>query len=102
MPVQEQVDGRAVDQLEAAFGDQFPVIRRDALAADPAGDRYELHVEILDSQFVDLAAHLFDQLVPAVLLHKGFDIHHVAIPFRSAIAAPRHAVLAIDVTNTNH
>ena len=85
MPVDEQVDGRAVDELEAALGHRFPVIRRDAFAADPAGDRDELEIKVLDPHFVDLAAHLFDQIVPAVLLHKGFDIHHVAIPFRRAL-----------------
>ena len=88
MPVDEQVDGRAVDQLKAALGHRFPVIRRDALAANPAGDRHELEIQILDPHLVDLLAHLFDKIVPALLLHKGFDIHHVAVPSWRALPGP--------------
>ena len=86
--VQEQVDGRAVDQLETALGDGFPMIRRNALAADPSCDRHELEIQILDTQLVDLAAHLLDQIVPAILSHKDFDIRHVAFPFWRAVPTP--------------
>ena len=88
VPVQEQVDRRPVHELETALGDRFPVVCRDALAANPSGDRHELEVDVLDPQLLDLAAHLSDQFVPAFLPYEGFDIRHAAVPSWRAAPSP--------------
>ena len=45
--VGEEVRGGAVDELESLLRDRLPVLRRDALAHDPAGDGEELVVDVL-------------------------------------------------------
>jgi hypothetical protein len=59
-PVEEQVHGSAVDELEALARHAFPMVCRNALAADATRDRHELQIEILDAEFVDLLADLGD------------------------------------------
>ncbi len=54
--VHEEIDSRAIDELEAAVGDVLPVVGGNALAHDAAGHRDELQVEILDAKRVDLLA----------------------------------------------
>ena len=81
--VHEQVHGGAIDELEALPGDALPVVRRDALAHDPAGDRDELQIEILDPQLVDLLAD-FRYLCRAPLgFEEGFKIRvtHMFLPW---------------------
>ncbi len=75
MPVEEQVDGRAVDELEALPGDGLPMVGRNALAHDPPGDRDELQVEVLDPQLVDLRADLLDQIIAPRGVDEGLDVH---------------------------
>mmetsp|Transcript_23311 Transcript_23311/g.40480 ORF Transcript_23311/g.40480 Transcript_23311/m.40480 type:complete len:522 (-) Transcript_23311:58-1623(-) len=72
--VGEQVHRGAVNQLEPLLGDTFPVIRRNTLAHDLAGDRHELQVKILDPQLVDLLAHLLDLFVAPRRLYESFQI----------------------------
>ena len=72
--VGEQVDRCAVNQLEALLGDGFPVIGRDTLTHDLAGDRDELKVQILDPLRVDHLAHLFDFFVAPGRVHEPFQI----------------------------
>src|SRR5690606_19740480 len=74
VPVGEQVRGRAVDQLESVVGELLPVLGRDALADDPAGDGDELEVDVLDLAFVDLATHLGDLFLAAGLSDELLEI----------------------------
>ena len=74
--VDEQVGGRAVDQLEAALGDRFPMIGRDALADDAAGHRDELIVDVGDAKLLDLGAHLLDEFLAAFLVYVGLEVGH--------------------------
>ncbi len=75
VPVQEEVHGGAVDELEALFGDRLPVLGRDALAHDAAGHGDELQIEVFDAERVDLLAHFADQRLAVPLLYESFDIH---------------------------
>src|SRR5262249_29297994 len=61
--VEEEIDGSAVGELGTAICHVLPMIGRDALTHDSARHRYELKIEILDSERVDLGAHLLDQLL---------------------------------------
>src|SRR6185295_2594000 len=45
--IEEEVDGRSVDELEAPVGHVLPMVGRDALAHDAPGDRDELQIEIV-------------------------------------------------------
>ena len=73
--VDEQIHGGAVDELEALLRHAFPVIRRNALAADAAGHRDELQIEILDAELVDLFPDLLDELFAARRLDEQLDVH---------------------------
>ena len=73
--VEEEVDGRAVHELEAPLGDALPVIGGNALAADASGDRNELQVQVVDAEPVDHLAHLADLLRPSGRFHEPFDVH---------------------------
>ena len=64
--VDEEVRGRTIDQLEAPLRDRLPVICRNALADDAAGDRHELIVDVADAELLDLGADLLDELFAAV------------------------------------
>ena len=75
VPIEEEVDGRAVDELEPPLRDALPVIGGNALAADPAGNRYELQVQVLDSELIDLLPDLLHHLVPSGCFHEAFDVH---------------------------
>ena len=80
-PVGKEVHRRAIDQLEALLGHAFPVVSRDALTHDLAGDRNELQIEIFNPHLVNHLAHLLDLFVPSRGLHKLFNIHgHVVLP----------------------
>ena len=74
VPVGEEVRGRAVDELEPLRGDRLPVLRRDALAHDAAGDRGELVVDVLDPLRVDPLAYLLDEIVTAVRLDEALQV----------------------------
>ncbi len=74
--VHEEVDGGAVDELEAAIGDVLPVVGRNALAHDAAGDRHELEVEVLDAERVDLLAHLLDEISAPRSLDEVLVVGH--------------------------
>jgi hypothetical protein len=66
VPVDEQVGGGAVDQLEPALSYPLPLVGRRPLAHDPAGDRDELVVDIRDALGVYLgpdAPHRFGAAV---------------------------------------
>jgi hypothetical protein len=67
-PVDEQVGGRAVDELVALLGDLLPLRRDDALAVDVAGDRDLLEEDVLDPALVDQAADPADLLEPALIV----------------------------------
>ena len=73
-PVDEEIHGRAVDELEALLRHGFPMVGRDALAHDAAGHRHELQVEILDPELVDLLADLLDELLALRVLDEPLDI----------------------------
>ena len=75
VPIDEEIDGRAVDELEATFGDALPVIGRNALAANAAGNRYELQVEVIDAESVDHLADLAYLVRPSGGFHEAFDVH---------------------------
>ncbi len=77
--VGEEIDGGAVDELEALLGDALPVVGRDALAADAPGDGDELQVEIVDPQLVDQLAHLRHLLGAAGGVDEGFDVGRTVI-----------------------
>src|SRR5207248_8817933 len=74
VPVGEEVRGRAVDELKALPRHRLPVRRGDALAHDPAGDRGELVVDVLDSLAVDLLAHRGDLLVSPLCSDEAIEI----------------------------
>ena len=76
-PVDEQVHGGAVDELEALLGDRFPVVGRNTLAHDAAGDRYELQIQIFDAELVDLLANLGDELLSARRIYETLDVRGV-------------------------
>jgi hypothetical protein len=44
------------------------MVGRDALAHHPSGHRYELQIEILDAELIDLRPHLPDQVVATARL----------------------------------
>ena len=73
-PVDEQVHGGAVDELEALLGNAFPMVGGDALAHDAAGHRHELQVKIVDAELVDLLADLLDELLALGVLDEPLDI----------------------------
>src|SRR5665811_306091 len=75
MAVEEEIDRGAVDELEALLGDAFPMIGRDALAHNAAGDRHELQIKIFDAELVDLAANFLDALLTFRIVYIAFDIH---------------------------
>ena len=87
--VGEEVRGRPVDELEPLRGHGLPVLRRYALAHDPAGDRDELVVDVLDSLGVDAPAHVTDQLVTAVRLHETVEVSRHAPSFGLDSSSPR-------------
>ncbi len=62
MSVDEEIRGRAVDQLKTARAHRFPVIRGHALADDASGDRDELIVDVLNAESVDECPALLDQI----------------------------------------
>src|SRR5438552_19143576 len=53
-----------------------------ALADDAAGDRDELVIDVLDSQFLDLLADLFHQLLAALGIDVLFQVGHGRPPVR--------------------
>ena len=73
-PVEEEIHGGAVDELEALLRHAFPMVGRNALAADAAGHRDELQIEILDAELVDLLADLGDLLLPTWRIDKRLDV----------------------------
>ena len=74
VPVGEKIDRGAIDQLEALGRNRFPVVGRNALAANATGDRDKLQVEILNPKLVDFLAHLPDHFVAAIGLNELLDI----------------------------
>ena len=74
-PVEEEVHGGAVDELEALLRHRLPMIGRDAFAADAPRHRDELEIEILDPQRIDLLPHLGDEFLPVRRLYEPLDIH---------------------------
>jgi hypothetical protein len=65
VPVDEEVGGRAVDELVAVLGDLLPLRRDDALAVDVTRDRDLLEEDVLDPALVDQPADLPDLLLAA-------------------------------------
>ncbi len=86
VPVDEQVGGSPVDQLESLSGHRRPVGGRDPLAHDPTGDRDELEVDEGDAVGVDAAADLLDVLVPAVLFDETLEVGG----HRTSLSYPGH------------
>jgi len=74
MPVDEQVRGRAVDQLKTLAGNRAEVLGRDALAHDATGNRNELAVQVLDTVGLDPFLDLAHLLFPAVRLDEPIDV----------------------------
>jgi len=74
-PVEEQIHGGAVDELEALLRHALPVVSRNALATDAAGDREELQIEIFNAELVDLFPDLLDQFLAARRLDEQLDVH---------------------------
>ena len=82
VPVDEQVGRRAVDELEALGRHRLPVLRRDALAHDPARDGGELVVDVGDPQAVDLLADACDLSIAPVGGNELLEIRrHRGNPF---------------------
>ena len=76
MTVEEEVGGGPVDQLESLGGDGGPVGGGDPFPHDAAGDRDELEVDVGDALALNPTGHLFDRLVPPVLIHEAFEVCH--------------------------
>src|SRR5581483_3963652 len=90
--VDEEVHGGAIDELEALPRHALPVVGRDALAHDAAGDRHELEIEIVDSEFVDLAADLSNQLLALRVVYEALDVRLLLISGRGVVhGAPLHS-----------
>ena len=64
LSIDEQVGGRAVNELVALLGDLLPLRRDDALAVDMTRDRDLLEEDVLDAPLVDELAELPDLLEP--------------------------------------
>ena len=98
--VEEEVDRRAVDELEAPLGDALPVVGGDPLAADSAGDRHELEVQVLDAEPVDHLSDLPDLIGPSGCFHEAFDVHRhsSALPRSPVVVSP----LAVAGLQWNH
>ena len=60
LPIDEQVGGRAVDELVALLGDLLPLRRDDALAVHVTRDGDLLEEDVLDAALVDQLAELVD------------------------------------------
>src|SRR5215472_15781320 len=75
--VDEEIGGRAIDQLEAPLGDALPMIGRHALADDATRDGNELVVDVLDPQLLDLLPDLLHQLFAAFGVNMNFQVGHV-------------------------
>ena len=79
--VGEEVGGGAVDELESLLRDRLPVLRRDALAHDAAGDGGELVVDVLDPLRVDPPPNLLDGIGTSVGLDEALQVgrHHALL-----------------------
>ena len=91
--VDEEIHGGAIDELEALLGDALPMVGRDALAHDAAGDRDELQIEIVDAELVDLLADLLDQLLALRVLDELLDVsrpHAVDVMFITPLYTQLH------------
>ena len=75
VPVEEEVDGCAVDELEAPLGNALPMVGGNSLAADATRDRHELQVQVLDAELIDLRSDLPDHVGPSGRFHEAFDVH---------------------------
>jgi hypothetical protein len=78
--VGEEVRRRPVDELEALRGHRLPVPGRDALPHDPAGDRDELVVDVLDPLGVDAPADVLHELVAALGADEAFEVGRHGLP----------------------
>src|SRR5262249_14021541 len=87
MAIQKQVSGCSIDQLEAALRDLLPVVGRNTLTDDAAGDRDKLVVDVVDAQFIDFGADLSDQIVTAFGPDVSFQLGHLSI--LSTVCSPR-------------
>ena len=88
--VGEEVRGRAVDELESLLRDRLPVLRRDALAHDAAGDGGELVVDVLDPLGVDPPPDLLDGIGTSVGLDEALQVgRHHALLLPSQVARAR-------------
>src|SRR4051794_11360192 len=74
--VEGEIGSGAIDELETALADVFPMIGRDALPYDAAGDGDELVVDVGDAQLIDLGAHLTHQLRAARVANIGLKLRH--------------------------
>ena len=63
--VDEEIGGRAVDELVAVLGHLLPLGRGDALPVHVPGDRDLLEEDVLDPLLVDLLADRLDLLAAA-------------------------------------
>ena len=88
VPVDEEVGGRAVDELEALARHRLPVRGGHALAHDPARDRDELVVDVRHARSVDLLAHVLDQLIAPRGTHELFEVGRHQRP--PDLARPAH------------
>ncbi len=74
VPVDEEVRGRAVDELETLVRDRLPVGRGDAFAHDPPRDRGELVVDVRDVLRVDALADFLDSLSAPVGVDEALEV----------------------------
>jgi hypothetical protein len=82
--VGEEVRRRAVDELEALLRDRLPVLRRDALAHDAAGDGGELVVDVRDPLGVDALTHVLHELRAPLGTDEALQVGRRRFPL------PRH------------
>ncbi len=72
--VDEEVRGRAIDELEALLRRPLPMVGRDALADDAARHRDELIVDVRDAELVDFLSHLPNEIAAARCIDVFFEI----------------------------
>src|SRR5207247_329285 len=86
VPVDEEVRGGAVNELEALVRDRLPVRCGDTLPHDPPRDRRELVVDVRDVLGVDALAHVLDALCTPVGFDEALEVgcRHELPPARGA------------------
>ena len=79
--VREEVRRGAVDELESLLRDRLPVLRRNALPHDAAGDGGELVVDVRDPLGVDAPTDLLHEIRTSLSLDEALQVgRHLTPP----------------------